>query len=139
VETSETGLKSSQTPKVLIAYQQSKFKWAVVSEVRDSLDKNAHYVKIVDVKYLNKEPALKYNAIVLISKCMAGRPDPRVEGFINEAMRKNNIVVLTTGVRDSWKPESKQIDAMTSASQLSESTQIAQSIVARVMKITASQ
>ena len=66
---------------------------------------------------------------------MAGRPDPRVESFIIEVQEKNKVVLLTTGLMDSWKPESPEIDAMTSASILSESSQIAQSIVGKVLGI----
>ena len=139
VETGEIGYKTEQAMKVLIAYQETEFKRAVVSEVRNSLYKHSYYVKIVDVKYLNHEHALEYNAIVLINKCMAGRPDPRVEGFIDKATRKNKIILLTTGMRGSWKPESRAVDAMTSASQLSESTAIAQSIIGKIMEITHSQ
>ncbi|MGD8520076.1 MAG: hypothetical protein PVF56_02935 [Desulfobacterales bacterium] len=36
---------------------------------------------------------------------------------------------------DSWKPESPEIDALTSASTLSESSQIAQTIAGKVLGI----
>ena len=66
---------------------------------------------------------------------MAGRPDPRVESFIVDVQEKNKIVLLTTGVMESWKPDSSEIDAITSASTLSESSLIAQTIVGKVLDL----
>jgi hypothetical protein len=64
---------------------------------------------------------------------MAGRPDPRVESFIDRESQKNKLIVLTTGIRDSWTPEAPDVDAITSASVLDKSDQVARSIVKRVM------
>jgi hypothetical protein len=56
-----------------------------------------------------------------------------VESFIDREPRKNRIIVLTTGVRDSWTPDTPGVDAMTSASVLDKSDQVARSIVERVL------
>ena len=45
------------------------------------------------------------------------------------------MVVLTTGRLDPWKPESPKVDAITSASTMSETTFIARSIADKVMDI----
>ena len=139
LETKESGIAGSIKPKVLIASQNTKFKAAVVSEIRDTLVKNSCYIKTIDVNKLRTESMDQYSAIVIINKCMAGRPDPRVESFIIDVRKKNKIVLLTTGIMDSWKPESPEIDAMTSASTLSESSRIAQTIVGKVLGIIQSQ
>jgi hypothetical protein len=44
-------------------------------------------------------------------------------------------VLLTTGRLDSWKPESPQVDAMTSASTMSETGVVARTIADKVMVI----
>ena len=104
VDTSETGMAKAYVPKVLIATQHTKFKRRVVSEIKDSLKNNSYYIKVIDVRKLKNESTANYNAVVIINRCMAGRPDPRVESFINDVQDKNKIVMLTTGRMESWKP-----------------------------------
>ena len=91
------------------------------------------YLKIVDVKSLKNQSSAEFSAVVIINKCMAGRPDPRVESFIDREPQKNKIIVLTTGIRGSWKPDVPGVDAITSASVLDKSDQIARAIVNKVM------
>jgi hypothetical protein len=132
VDTSETGGSYEGTPRILIATQHTKFKRTLVSEIRTSLQKKPCYIKIIDVKALRNESIQNYHAVVIINKCMAGRPDPRVEDYILDVPEKHKIIMLTTGIMDSWKPESQDVDAMTSASTLSESSRIAQIITGKV-------
>jgi len=139
VETTESGTRDSLKGKVLIVTQKSRFKRTLVSEVTDNLGDNVFYVKIVDVKWLPNESADDFNAIVILNRCMAGRPDPRVESFIDDIPDKYKVILLTTGRLDSWKPDSSDIDAMSSASTMSETAPIARSISDKVLDIIASQ
>ena len=136
VATVESGSAAAFNRKVLIATQNSKFKQTVVSEIYDELNRNSIYMKIIDVKKLKNQSSAEFSAVVIINKCLAGRPDPRVESFIDRAPQKNKIIVLTTGILDSWKPEAPGVDAMTSASVLDKSDQVAKSIVNRVLALT---
>jgi len=135
VQTVDSGSKADYEHRVLIASQNSGFKQAVAKEVRDSLKKNSYYVKIIDVKNLRSESPDDYNAIVILNACMAGRPDPRVESFLEILTEKDKIVLLTTGLLDNWKPESAGVDAMTSASAMDQSSAIGQTIVKKIMTI----
>jgi hypothetical protein len=110
-----------------------------VSEIKDTLADNVYYIKVVDVKWLPNESVGDYSAIVIINRCMAGRPDPRVESFIDNVQDKNKVIILTTGRMDSWRPDSSAVDAMTSASIMSETTQISQKISSKVLTIINSQ
>ena len=139
VETMETGAQDSLKGKVLIATQKSRFKRTLVSEIQDNLGDNVFYVKIVDVKGLPNESADDFNAIVILNRCMAGRPDPRVESYIDDIPDKNKVILLTTGRLDSWKPDSSEIDAMSSASTMSETAPIASSISDKVLDTIESQ
>ena len=132
VDTQETGSSDQGVPRILIASQQSKFKRALVAEIRTALQKKPCYIKIIDVKALRKESIQNYHAVVIINKCMAGRPDPRVEDYILGVPQKGKIILLTTGYMDAWMPQSPEVDAMTSASTLSESNRIAQMITGKV-------
>lgn len=133
VDTAYTGDPITAGKRVLIASQNSKFKQALVSEIIDTLQTNAYFIRVIDVKKLKVESATDYNAIVILNRCIAGRPDPRVETFIDNAFPKHRIIVLTTGRLESWKPEAKGVDAITSASNLKESSIIAQKIVNKVL------
>ncbi|MDH3800030.1 MAG: hypothetical protein OES70_15385 [Desulfobacterales bacterium] len=135
VATVESGPAAASNRKVLVATQNSKFKRALVSEIHDELNQNSIYMKIIDVKRLKNQSGAEFSAVVIINKCMAGRPDPRVESFIDREPQKNKIIVLTTGIHDSWKPDAPGVDAMTSASVLDKSNQVAKSIVNRVLAL----
>ena len=118
---------------LLVVTQNSKFKRSVVSGIYDELNQNSIYLKIIDVKELKNQSTTEFSAIVIINMCMAGRPDPRVESFIDREAQKNKIIVLTTGILDSWKPDAPGVDAITSASVLEKSDQIARSIANKVL------
>ena len=135
VDTMEIGDKTTAKSKVLIVSQKSRFKGEVVSEIKKALAENVFYIKVVDIKWLPSESVDRYSAIVILNQCMAGRPDPRVEIFIDNIQAKNKLVLLTTGRLDSWKPESPQVDAMTSASTMSETGVVARTIADKVMVI----
>jgi hypothetical protein len=139
VEPTEDGRRDARNGKVLIATQKSEFKRTVVSEIKDNLGDRVRYVRIVDVKWLPNETPEEFNAIVILNRCMAGRPDPRVEIFIDELPDKNKVIVLTTGRLDSWQPDSTEIDAMTSASTMSATSPVARSIADKVLNIIDSQ
>jgi len=135
VDTSETGDETIAKSKVLIATQKSRFKGEVVSEIKKALGDNVKYIKVVDVKWLPNESVDNYRAIVILNTCMVGRPDPRVESFIDNIQDKKKLVVLTTGRLDSWKPESPEVDAITSASTMSKSGVVARTIADKVLAI----
>ena len=135
VETAETGKKDSRKNSVLIVTQKSKFKRAVVDGIKNTLGDDVPYIKVVDVKWLPNEATVNYSAIVIINRCMAGRPDPRVESFIDNYEDKKKVILLTTGQLDSWRPDSTEVDAMTSASNMSESNRVARTISNKVQTI----
>ena len=74
VATVESGPAAASNKKVLLATQNSKFKRAVVSEIHDELNQNSVYLKIIDVRLLKNQSIAEFSAVVIINKCMAGRP-----------------------------------------------------------------
>ncbi len=135
VETTESIPDADSQSRVLIATQRTKFKKEVVSEIRRALDRNSIYIKTVDLKNLRYQDTDAFSAIVIINRAMAGRPDPRVESYIDYEPQKNKIVILTTGMMDAWKPDTEGVDAITSASALNKSDKIAKIIVNKVLAI----
>jgi hypothetical protein len=93
VETTEAGNQNALRGKVLIATQKSEFKRTVVSEIKEYLGNSVFYVKVVDVKWLPNESTDDFNAIVILNRCMAGRPDPRVESFVDDIADKNKVIL----------------------------------------------
>jgi hypothetical protein len=111
----------------------------VIQAIRDTLENNSSYIKIIDVKKLPHESTEDYHAVIILNECMAGRPDPRVESFIDDAPGKEKLIVLITGRLDSWKPESPRVDAMTSASVMTQATIIGQSLAEKALESIKSQ
>ena len=133
VKTIDTDQRAATKNKVLIATQKTKFKQAVVSEIYDELKRNSINMRIVDVKNLKSQSAGEFSAVVIISKSMAGRPDPRVESFIDRYPQKDKFIVLTTGIGGGWKPDNPGVDAITSASAMNHHDRIARAIVNKVL------
>lgn len=139
VDTVESGNRIVQQSRILIATQKSDFKQAVIQAIKDSLDSNASYIKVIDVKRLPNETTDGYHAVIILNACMAGRPDPRAESFIDDAPEKEKLIVLTTGRLDGWKPESPLVDAMTSASVKTQASAIGQSLAQKALAVIRSQ
>jgi len=135
VETTESGPPAALESSVLIVTQKTKFKQEVVSEVRKALNQNSIHTKIVDVKNLRYQGTRDFSVIVIINRALAGRPDPRVESYIDYEPQKKKLIILTTGILDAWKPDTAGVDAMTSASVISKSDKIAKIIVKKVLAI----
>jgi uncharacterized membrane protein len=135
VETTESRPVAVSKSSVLIATQKTKFKQEVVSEIRNALNNHSIFIKIVDVKNLKDEGARDFSAVVIINRALAGRPDPRVESYIDYEPQKNKIILLTTGILDAWKPDTEGVDAMTLASVIKKSDKIAKKIVSKVLAL----
>ena len=135
VETTESLPDADIKSSVLIATQNSKFKKEVVSVIRKGLKQNAIHIKTVDIRNLRYESTDEFSAIIIINRALAGRPDPRVESYIDYEPQKNKLIILTTGMLDAWKPDTEGVDAMTSASALDKSDKIANIIVNKVLAI----
>ena len=139
VATVESGDRATEQSRVLIATQKSEFKQAVLHEIRSILENNSCYIKVIDVKKLPNESTEGYHAVIILNECMAGRPDPRVESFIDDATQKEKLIVLTTGRLDNWKLESPRVDAITSASVMTQAATTGQSLAGKALKIIRSQ
>ena len=134
VNTTEWGdLKADQ--RVLIATQRSEFKEAVVSRVVEGLEKDLCYVKVIDLKRLEDEPATDYDAVVVVNTCKAWRLTGGALKFVKEFPDKDKVVLLTTTGGEDWKPKSVEVDAITSASTEQKADPVADEIARKVRKI----
>ncbi len=134
VNTTEWGdLKADQ--RVLIATQGSEFKEAVVSRVVEDLEKDLCYVKVIDLKRLEHEPATDYDAIVVVNTCKAWRLTRGASKFVKEFPDKDKVVLLTTAGGEDWKPKSVEVDAITSASKEQKTDPVADEISRKIRSI----
>ena len=134
VEEIGRGNRSSKR-RVLIATQQSPFKEAVVSKVVEGLEKEACYVKIIDIKKLAEEPIEHYEAIVMINTCQARRLNRHARKFLTRVEGKEKIILLTTAGDEHWKPKGVTVDAITSASEMNKAGAIADLIMDKVQTL----
>ncbi len=134
VKTTEWGdLKADR--RVLIATQRSEFKEAVVSRVVEDLEKDLCYVKVIDLKRLEDEPATDYDAIVVVNTCKAWRLTGDASKFVKAFPDKDRVFLLTTAGGEDWKPKAVEVDAITSASKDQKADPVADEISRKVRKI----
>jgi len=120
--------------RVLVAARSSEFKDAVVRKVRDSFMEMSVYVKFIGVDDLEHEKAARYNAVILVSTCIAGGFDRHIEAFLARESDQRNTIVLTTAGDANWKPDKKgrNYDAITTASVKTDVDKVASEIVSKV-------
>jgi hypothetical protein len=120
--------------KVLIATQESPFKKAVISRVEEALQKEGYSLKSIGLKELSGESAGYYQAIVIVNTCRAWQLNGQVRRFLKNipVNEKRKIVLLTTANSKNWHPKLPEVDAITSASKMSEAGDVAQYIINRV-------
>jgi hypothetical protein len=119
--------------QVLIATQGSKFKDAVVKETIGQLKSLPIYIKVIDVGQLANVDENEWSAIIILHTWEYAKPQKEVRAFMERALVKNKIVVLSTS--GSGKEMMEGIDGITSASWGEEVIANADEIVNRVKTI----
>ncbi len=134
IKSTETGDPKAEK-RVLIATQRSEFKEAVVSRVLEVLERDMCYVKVIDLKELEREPAGSYDAVVVVNTCKAWSLSQRASSFVKQFPYKERVVLLTTAGGGDWMPKSVEVDAITSASKAYKVDPVADEIFGKVHKI----
>lgn len=116
--------------RVLIASQVSTYKYALVYSIVKHLHKLPAYIKVVDVIELSKIKENDWNAIVIIHTWEYWKPPPEVETWLEQAKDLNKVVVLTTSGNGQYKM--KDINAITSASQMVNISSVVDEIMIRI-------
>ena len=128
------GVSNAVKKKVLMAIQESQFKKAVILKVKEFLQEDGYFVKTISLKGLSGESTDNYQAIVIVNTCWAWRLNGHVRKFLKNTPddERKKIVLFTTADSKSWQPELTGVDAITSASRMSEAGRIADSIINKV-------
>ncbi len=115
--------------KILLVRQGSAFKTALIDELCDSLKQSSVYIKGIDVKDLDDIRAGEWNKILITTTYMA-RLNRKTDRFINQSSKPGNVLLLVTSGGDDWQPEQNlKVDAITSASRMTNVDQLVRMIV----------
>jgi hypothetical protein len=126
---------SNPAHRVLIATQGSPFKDAVVSGIVDQLKQQNNRIDVVDVSKLADVDEGQWDAIVVLHTWEYGQPPAEAEAFIDRVKDKGKLVVLATSGQGTQKIEG--VDAISSASVMSDAPARAAEIVSRLEPILA--
>lgn len=128
---------SADAPTVLIASRSSDFKNALVERLGATLTSRGIGLKIIGVEALETIDAHDYDAVVVINTCLAWGLDRDVQGFLDRQSRYDHILVVTTSGKGDWLPArtNQDVDAISSASTLSEAGGVAGNIAAKIYAI----
>lgn len=136
----QSDLRPSETPAegdkhiVLVAARSSEFKEALAAKLRQSLLSDNIAVKIAGVGNLKQIDAKNYDAVIVMSACMAWGLDPEVQAFINRQARCANVIMVITSASGGWVPDKggRDYDALSSASRMTSVDAVAGDIMARI-------
>ena len=123
--------------KMLIAGDVSDFKDAlrnqIVSKYRDS-----GAIQVVSIARLKEMDPMAYDVILIMDTCMAWSGfNPAMKAFLDRSAEHYKIVLFITAGDPDWKYRYKGMDAITSASETSQSAQVFGQITTRIDAILA--
>lgn len=118
---------------ILIATQGSNFKDSVVQNVIAELRTQQAFIAVIDVAGLAEVKEEDWTAIVILHTWEYSKPPDAVDTFIRSIINKNKLIVLTTSGDGNFKFDG--VDAISSASALSEIPSKSQEIIARVSRL----
>ncbi len=133
-------LSSSESPGktdghvVLVASRNSEFKMALVRKLHDamvSMGVAQRMIGIGDLKHIN---AAEYDAVVVISTCLAWGLDRDVQLFLKRQDKNANIILVTTSAAGDWLPDipNSDIDALSSASNMTTVEAVARDVMEQI-------
>lgn len=123
--------------KILIASRNSEFKNAILQRIKDTFQDQDVYIKIVGINNLEDEEPNKYSATVILNAAMGWKIDKNVESFLVKYGNLSSIIVLTTSNGGDILPsmEGRNIDAISTASVIDKTDQIANTIINKLTSI----
>ncbi len=133
-------LPSSESPGmtgghvVLVASRSSEFKKALVNKLSNALISGRITQRTIGVDNLKEIDAAEYDAVVVISTCIAWGLDPEVQLFLNRQEKHADIILVTTSGDAGWLPNTgnSDIDAISSASKMTNVDAVARDVMAGI-------
>ncbi|MDC7223527.1 MAG: hypothetical protein PQJ60_07275 [Spirochaetales bacterium] len=102
--------------RILIAYENTSFKKALVESLIENLSGPGRYIQVVDhsKKELTGLSAADYDAVFITNSGVTAKVRPWVSEWLS-VQSGENIIVHTTQRADDWTPQ-VEVDSVTSAS-----------------------
>jgi len=123
--------------KLLIATQKSEFKEAIVSKVVKGFEENNIFIEVIDLANLSNKLTEDYKAIIILNDYKFFQINRQAKKFLknlNDYDRKK-IVLLTTAGSPKLMIKSSEVDAISSASKISNTDTISDKIIQKVNNI----
>jgi len=120
--------------RLLIAARRSEFKSEVVRGLVENLRGDQVYVRLVGIDQLKHAAANQYQAVVIVSTCMAWTLDPKVASFVERVRDKSRVILFTTSGDGGWLPDKGAYDALSSASRMDDAAAAATATTEAVRK-----
>ncbi|WP_276370812.1 hypothetical protein [Chryseolinea sp. H1M3-3] len=127
----------SHPQHILIATQGSDFKDSVVHELIREFKSKQMYIKVIDITDLPSINEDTWTALIIIHTWEYSKPPREVKSFVDRTKDKKKLIVLTTSGDGNYKIEG--IDAITSASKLSDVSINSAEIINRVNNLLSTQ
>ena len=118
--------------KILIATQGSEYKDLMVDTLTARLKGEDVYISVIDISGLKEIDQKDWDAEIIIHTTEGWKlPDP-VKEYLDRIENAEEIILLITSGDGGWKPEECKVDVLTSASQVSDIQEKANSIEKKV-------
>ena len=118
--------------KILIATQGSEYKDLMLDTLTARLTGEDVYISVIDISGLKEIDQKDWDAEIIIHTTEGWKlPDP-VKEYLDRIENPEEVILLITSGNGNWKPEDSKVDVLTSASQVSDIQEKANSIEKKV-------
>ncbi len=123
-------------PIVLLASRNSEFKRALVSELSQALTSAGVSQRTIGVGDLDQINVDAYNAVVVISPCLAWGLERDVQIFLERQQKNSKIILVATSGDGGWLPDERDydVDAISSASILTTVEAVARDVMVQISR-----
>jgi hypothetical protein len=124
---------ATSSQHILIATQGSDFKDSVVHALVREFKSKQMYIKVIDITGLPQINEQAWTALIILHTWEYAKPPEEVKNFIDRTQDKKKLIVLATSGDGNYKIDG--VDAITSASKLSEVSIKSTEIISRTNKL----
>jgi hypothetical protein len=125
-------VNENATFDLVIAGDSSEYKDSIREELISKYKERAT-IEVVNIEDLEIITEDSYDVILIMDTCMAwGAFNPSVNNYLDEATRKDNIVLFMTADDVEWEYSYQNVDAITSASEIENKDEVITSLSERI-------
>lgn len=124
---------ATEGKQVLIAYEKTRFKNALIEHLQELLNNDSIIVKVVEhsKKKLDQYNAADYNAIFITNSGVNSKVRPWIVAWLKKNIEYKKNILLHTTQKSNWKVKT-EVEAVTSASSISDVQKLAIDYFAKI-------